>query len=197
MGCCSNASDALDKLRFLSVTDPSLMDLNPNLEIRIKTDPDAGTITIMWAPEIKLSVWTLSLLASLHLGSVGGLRAVNLAFLMMWTVAAEGIPSCFWGFSFFLVHMKFYVMILTGVGGFVDQRYWYWHDTWGTYWESRHHCTKWDCKVHASSKGEFGGDISKHQYWILLILGWYSLGEWDHEISFRRGNYVLHVQLVL
>ncbi|CAK9268406.1 unnamed protein product [Sphagnum jensenii] len=43
----SNASDALDKLRFLSVTDPSLMDLNPNLEIRIKTDPDAGTITII------------------------------------------------------------------------------------------------------------------------------------------------------
>jgi hypothetical protein len=82
-------------------------------------------------------------------------------------------------------------------GGFVDQRYWYWHDTRGTYWESRHHCTKWDCKVHASSKGEFGGDISKHQYWILLILGWCSLGEWDHEISFRRGNYVLHVQLVL
>ncbi len=115
VGSCSNASDALDKLRFLSVTDPSLMDLNPNLEIRIKTDPDAGTITIMWAPEIKLSVSTLSLLASLNLGSAGGLRAINLTFLMMWTVAAEGIPSCFWGFSFFLVHMKFYVMILTGV----------------------------------------------------------------------------------
>jgi heat shock protein beta len=47
VGSCSNASDALDKLRFLSVTDPSLMDLNPNLEIRIKTDPDAGTITII------------------------------------------------------------------------------------------------------------------------------------------------------
>jgi heat shock protein beta len=42
----SNASDALDKLRFLSVTDPSLMDVNPNLDIRIKTDSDAGTITI-------------------------------------------------------------------------------------------------------------------------------------------------------
>ncbi|CAK9277663.1 unnamed protein product [Sphagnum jensenii] len=42
----SNASDALDKLRFLSVTDPSLMDVNPNLDIRIKTDSDAGTVTI-------------------------------------------------------------------------------------------------------------------------------------------------------
>jgi heat shock protein beta len=47
VGSCSNASDALDKLRFLSVTDPSLMDVNPNLDIRIKTDSDAGTITIM------------------------------------------------------------------------------------------------------------------------------------------------------
>ncbi|KAG0607891.1 hypothetical protein M758_8G062700 [Ceratodon purpureus] len=42
----SNASDALDKLRFLSVTDTSLLDANPNLEIRIKADRDAGTLTI-------------------------------------------------------------------------------------------------------------------------------------------------------
>lgn len=43
----SNASDALDKLRFLSVTDPSLLGDHPNMEIRIMSDRDAGTITII------------------------------------------------------------------------------------------------------------------------------------------------------
>ncbi|KAE9451121.1 hypothetical protein C3L33_16978, partial [Rhododendron williamsianum] len=42
----SNASDALDKLRFLSVTDSSLLGDAGELEIRIKPDPDNGTITI-------------------------------------------------------------------------------------------------------------------------------------------------------
>ncbi|KAE8699045.1 DNA-directed RNA polymerase 1B [Hibiscus syriacus] len=42
----SNASDALDKLRFLSVTEPSLLGDAGELEIRIKTDPDNGAITI-------------------------------------------------------------------------------------------------------------------------------------------------------
>ncbi|RWW33845.1 hypothetical protein BHE74_00022353 [Ensete ventricosum] len=42
----SNASDALDKLRFLSVTDSSLLGDAGDLEIRIKPDPDNGTITI-------------------------------------------------------------------------------------------------------------------------------------------------------
>ncbi|KAL1803281.1 hypothetical protein ACET3Z_031928 [Daucus carota] len=42
----SNASDALDKLRFLSVTEPSLLGDAGELEIRIQPDPDNGTITI-------------------------------------------------------------------------------------------------------------------------------------------------------
>ncbi|KAJ9140616.1 hypothetical protein P3X46_031244 [Hevea brasiliensis] len=42
----SNASDALDKLRFLSVTEPSLLGDAGDLEIRIKPDPDNGTVTI-------------------------------------------------------------------------------------------------------------------------------------------------------
>uniref|UniRef100_A0ACD5Y0Q7 Uncharacterized protein n=1 Tax=Avena sativa TaxID=4498 RepID=A0ACD5Y0Q7_AVESA len=42
----SNASDALDKLRFLSVTDPSMLAGGSEMEIRIKPDPEAGTITI-------------------------------------------------------------------------------------------------------------------------------------------------------
>ncbi|KAG6759731.1 hypothetical protein POTOM_036220 [Populus tomentosa] len=42
----SNASDALDKLRFLSVTEPSLLGDAGDLEIRIRSDPDNGIITI-------------------------------------------------------------------------------------------------------------------------------------------------------
>ncbi|GAB4840179.1 hypothetical protein Ancab_020944 [Ancistrocladus abbreviatus] len=42
----SNASDALDKLRFLSVTEPTLLGDAGELEIRIKPDPDNGIITI-------------------------------------------------------------------------------------------------------------------------------------------------------
>ncbi|KAK7285430.1 hypothetical protein RJT34_20203 [Clitoria ternatea] len=42
----SNASDSLDKLRFLSVTEPSLLGDVGDLDIRIKLDLDNGTITI-------------------------------------------------------------------------------------------------------------------------------------------------------
>ena len=42
----SNASDALDKLRFAALTDPSLTEHDPSLHIRISTDDAAGTITI-------------------------------------------------------------------------------------------------------------------------------------------------------
>lgn len=43
----SNASDALDKLRFLSVTEPGLMKEAMDFDIRIQADKDNGIITIM------------------------------------------------------------------------------------------------------------------------------------------------------
>ncbi|KAL6009614.1 hypothetical protein ACLOJK_000042 [Asimina triloba] len=42
-----NASDALDKLRFLSVTEPELLKEAVDLDIRIQTDIDNGIITIV------------------------------------------------------------------------------------------------------------------------------------------------------
>jgi len=42
----SNCSDALDKLRLKSISDPSIMDAEPKMEIRVKADPDANVITI-------------------------------------------------------------------------------------------------------------------------------------------------------
>lgn len=42
----SNSSDALDKLRFLSVTDPSLLGNDSELSIKIRTDKDQGIVVI-------------------------------------------------------------------------------------------------------------------------------------------------------
>ena len=42
----SNASDAIDKLRFLSITNPELTKDDPTLRIRIRADKDAGTLMI-------------------------------------------------------------------------------------------------------------------------------------------------------
>jgi HSP90 family molecular chaperone len=42
----SNASDALDKARFLSVSDPEFLASNPELEIKIDYDFEAKTISI-------------------------------------------------------------------------------------------------------------------------------------------------------
>ena len=42
----SNASDAADKLRFESLSDPALLDDDPELEIRISIDKEAGTLSV-------------------------------------------------------------------------------------------------------------------------------------------------------
>lgn len=42
----SNASDALDKMRFISVSDPSALGENSELCIRISYDEDAKTLSI-------------------------------------------------------------------------------------------------------------------------------------------------------
>ncbi len=42
----SNASDALDKLRFRAITEPALLADDPALEVRILVDRDAGTLTV-------------------------------------------------------------------------------------------------------------------------------------------------------
>ena len=42
----SNASDALDKIRFLSVSDPTVLETQSELAIRVEYDVDAKTITI-------------------------------------------------------------------------------------------------------------------------------------------------------
>jgi len=43
----SNASDALDKVRYLSLTNPEILKDNKELEIKIKFDKDKGTISII------------------------------------------------------------------------------------------------------------------------------------------------------
>lgn len=42
----SNASDALDKIRFLSVTKPELLGDTKDLEVKVEYDPEAKTLTI-------------------------------------------------------------------------------------------------------------------------------------------------------
>jgi len=42
----SNASDALDKLRFRSLTEPALLEGEPQLMIRLRVEPDNGVLVI-------------------------------------------------------------------------------------------------------------------------------------------------------
>lgn len=43
----SNASDAIDKLRFLALTDPALADLGQDFEIRLRPNEAAGTLSVI------------------------------------------------------------------------------------------------------------------------------------------------------
>src|SRR5262245_35100994 len=42
----SNASDALDRLRFRAVTDPGVTENDTTMEIRLRADPDSGVLRI-------------------------------------------------------------------------------------------------------------------------------------------------------
>src|SRR5438105_14854853 len=42
----SNASDAIDKLRFEAISDPALFEADSDLKIKVNFDKDAKTITI-------------------------------------------------------------------------------------------------------------------------------------------------------
>ena len=42
----SNASDALDKIRFLSLTDKSALEATEELSIKIKADKEAGVLHV-------------------------------------------------------------------------------------------------------------------------------------------------------
>ena len=42
----SNASDAIDRLRFEALTKPELLEDDPNFEIRLESDAQAWTLTI-------------------------------------------------------------------------------------------------------------------------------------------------------
>ena len=48
----SNGSDALDKIRFMGLSDTSALRAGSDLEIRVRADPVAKTITIECVPRI-------------------------------------------------------------------------------------------------------------------------------------------------
>ena len=69
----SNASDAIDKLRFLSITDPSLLGDDAAFCIRVKVDKDAKTLTVT-DNGIGMTLEE----ANLHLGTIA--KSGSLAF---------------------------------------------------------------------------------------------------------------------
>jgi len=62
----SNASDALDRVRFESLTDPEILSGDPDLAVTIISDPSAGTLTIsdngigMTADELSRNLGTIA-----------------------------------------------------------------------------------------------------------------------------------------
>ena len=42
----SNASDALDKIRYLSIEDPDILESNNKLELKVEGDPEGKTVSI-------------------------------------------------------------------------------------------------------------------------------------------------------
>jgi molecular chaperone HtpG len=62
----SNASDALDKLRFRAISEPELLDADASLRVRIVPDREAGTLTIedngigMTAAELEKNLGTVA-----------------------------------------------------------------------------------------------------------------------------------------
>lgn len=107
----SNASDALDKIRFVSLTEKDALSAESALEIRIKADPEAGTISIEWVLMLLINseMWCWQL----FLSSFGGclwhamlsravlcilafkaVSEVPLSCMMFW-----GKDNCWWVFS--------------------------------------------------------------------------------------------------
>src|SRR5512144_1901094 len=62
----SNASDALDRLRFRAISEPDLVETGESLRIRIRPDRTAGTLTIddngigMSAEELERNLGTVA-----------------------------------------------------------------------------------------------------------------------------------------
>jgi len=101
----SNASDALDKLRFRSQTEPAILEDDPELKIQIIPDPEANTLEIrdngigMTYQEVRDNIGTIA-----HSGSVEFLKLMQQA---QQPVAAELIGQFGVGFySAFMVADK-------------------------------------------------------------------------------------------
>ena len=91
----SNCSDALDKIRFIGVSEPSALRAGGDLEIRIKADPEAKTITIECAAvQCSLPAPATPMLCSLLLGCVDSGGAHSVSWRLCWRIAHSGHENC-------------------------------------------------------------------------------------------------------